>query len=331
MKIEKIWQELESDLSVQSGLIYKRFSSEINNDLFVALREPERLRCLAVRISKSLEPPVHKWSHLKDIKVEIFNDNKQPDKSFLLILLLNQMHKDIFSVLCEDLFIEVYQVADEKDVIKYLLNRLVKWETLFQSASQQGLSVEQQHGLFGELFFLRQFISNSDDIFNCVNSWFGPSCAVQDFQFGNWAVEVKTTHGNNHQKLNISSERQLDNSLLSFLVLYHLSLDIRANHGESLNEIVNSVKTLVSSDANCLNAFNIKLFEVGYFDIHIHLYENTGYQVRDEAIYHVTGNFPRIMESSLAKGVGDVRYSVIVSDCTSYSLSKTDLFNRLTF
>lgn len=331
MKIDTIWQELESDQSMQSGLIYRRLSAEMNTDLYVALRVPEKLRCIAAHISKSLEPTVQTWSHLKDIKVEIFNDNKQPDKSFFLILLLNQIHKDIFSVLCDDLFIQVSQVENEKDLIKALLNRLVKWETLFQSVSQQGMSGETQRGLYGELFFLRKFILKSENNFNCVNSWLGPSRAVQDFQFGDWAVEVKTTHGNNHQKIHISSERQLDDSLVPFLILYHLSLDIRTNHGESLNEIVSSVRSLISSDANCLNTFCIKLYEAGYFDIHLQLYENTGYQVRNEVIYHVTGDFPRIIESSLAHGVGDVKYSVIVTDYTSYSVKETDLFNRLTF
>jgi hypothetical protein len=331
MKINTIWQELESDLSMQSGLLYKRLSGEMNNDLYVALRMPEKLRCIAAHISKSLEPPVQTWAHLKDIKVEIFKDNKQSDKSFLLILLLNQIHKDIFSVLCEDLFIQVSPIPNEKDLIKSLLNRLVKWETLFQSVSQQGMSSEVQRGLYGELFFLHKFISKSENNLGCVNSWLGPSRAVQDFQFGDWAVEVKTTHGNNHQKIHISSERQLDNSLVPFLFLYHLSIDIRTNHGESLNDMVSSIRRLISSDANCLNSFSIKLHEVGYFDYHLHLYEKTGYQVRNESIYHVTGDFPRIIESSLAQGVGDVKYSIIVSDCISYSVKETDLFNRLTF
>lgn len=331
MKIDTIWLELESDKSMQSGLIYKRFSADMNNDIYVALRVPEQLRCIAAHISKTIEPPLQTWSHLKDIKIEIFRDNKQSDKSFLLILLLNQIHKDIFSVLCEDLIIKVAHVSDEKNLVKFLLDRLVRWETLFQSISQPGMTGEAQRGLYGELFFLRKFLSGYEYNFNCINSWLGPSKAVQDFQYGNWAVEVKTTHGNNHQKLNISSERQLDDSMVPFLFLYHLSLDVRTNNGESLNDIVSSVRSVIASDALCLNTFNVKLYEAGYFEIHQHFYKNICYQVRNENIYHVTGDFPRIIETSLAKGVGDVKYSVIVADCTTYSVNERNLFKNLIF
>lgn len=331
MKIDSIWQELENDQSLQSGILYKRYSSSVHPDLYVALRSPEKLRCIAAMINKSNEPAIQHWSHLKDIKVEIFINTKTPDKSFLLILLLNQKHMDIFSVLCEDLIFQVSDIVEERELIKMLLNRLSKWETLFESIGQQGLSGEAQHGLFGELYFLRKFLEDSKDFTQCIGSWLGPAKAVQDFQFGKWAVEVKTTHGNNHQKIHISSERQLDNSLITEIFLFHLSLDVRVNHGESLNDIVLSVKKILSQDTISMNSFNQKLHEAGYFDIHSGIYDSTGYNIRHENIYKIDEGFPRITESSLPSGVGDVTYSIIVSDCKSFFISEKDLFTLLIF
>jgi hypothetical protein len=53
-KIENIWVGLESDTSNHSGLLYKRYSAEVLPDVFVALKAPEKLRCIAFRISSHL-------------------------------------------------------------------------------------------------------------------------------------------------------------------------------------------------------------------------------------------------------------------------------------
>lgn len=331
MKIESIWQDLENDKTVQAGLLYKRFPSSKAQDVYVALRLPENLRCIATLISSDTKINLSEWSHLQDIRVELFSDKTQTDRLLLLFLLLNPVHKDIFSVLCEDLIEQVAEFEDEGSRIQNLLNRLFKWENLFMKLGRQGLSAESQRGLFGELSFIEKLLSHSTNARNCVDSWVGPSGAVQDFQNEFWAVEVKTTHGKNHQKLMISNERQLDNSIIPELYLYHLSIDERLNSGETLNEIVERLRNKLSVDQSAQNCFNSKLHEIGYFDVHSVFYEKTGYTFRQENFYVVNNDFPRIIEKDLMHGVGDVKYSVIVSENMSYFLSETDLFEKIKF
>lgn len=143
--------------------------------MYVAPRALEKLRCIAAHIVRENASDVQNWNKLKDIKVEVLNDDKNPAKSYLLIIILNQQHKDIFSVLCENLINQVASILDEKVLIKDLLNRLAKWQTLFERLGQQGLTAEAQRGLFGELFMLRKFLSNSPEKNYCVNSWQVPS------------------------------------------------------------------------------------------------------------------------------------------------------------
>jgi len=328
-KIDTIWTELENDDSFRSGILFKRYAASVLPDVYVALRAPEKIRCLAAHIVKENAPDVQNWNKLKDIKVEILNDDRNPAKSYLLILILNQQHKDIFSVLCEDLINQVTSILDEKVLIKELLNRLAKWQTLFERLGQQGLTAEVQRGLFGELYFLRLFLNNSTDKNYCINSWQVPSNTVQDFHYGTWAVEVKTTHGNNHQKIQISSERQLDDSVVPNIFLFHLSLDVRNNHGDTLNDLVEWVETYLRNDVIELNSFRLKLFEVGYFDIHKPIYQDTGYNIRQESIYKVEGGFPRITENEIRNGVGDVKYSIVISDCLSFVRTETELFQNI--
>jgi hypothetical protein len=325
-KIDEIWTELEHDESFHSGVLYKRYSPSVLPDVYVALRAPEKIRCIAAHIHKENTTYIQSTNSLKDIKVEVLNDDRNDIKSYLLILILNQQHKDIFSVLCEDLINQISSIIDEKILVKTLLNRLAKWQTLFEKLKQEGLTAEAQRGLFGELYFLRKFLTFSDNKEHCINSWQVPSNTVQDFHHSNWAVEVKTTHGNNHQKVHISSERQLDNSIISNIYLFHLSLDIRNNYGESLNDLVDWIAGHLTEDTYELNAFKLKLFEIGYFEIHKPIYNDVGYTIRHENIYKVEGEFPRITEKEIRSGVGDVKYTIVISDCLQFLKSESELF-----
>lgn len=328
-KIENIWNELEDESSSSTGLIYKRYSAKILPDIFIALKSTEKLRCIAIKLSASIPIEFNEWNKLKDIKIETISHENDKTKKFLLVLLLNKQHKDIFSTLSEDLIFGVSEIANEHTLLERLKERLIKWQSLFEKLGKQGLSDESQRGLFGEIFFLRLFLNNTTDKNYCVKSWLGPERSIQDFQYSNWAVEVKTTHGNNHQKIHISSERQLDNSIVENIFLYHLSIDIRDGHGESLNTLVNEVSELLEESTQALNLFKLKLLEAGYYDIHSQLYESRGYSIRQENIYRVVENFPRLTESQIPKGVGEVKYSIVLSESERWRVDQQILFNEI--
>ena len=329
MKIDTIWEELEKDESFQTGLLYKRYSAKVKPDVFVALKAPEKLRCISFRITSSFNFDTDQLNKFRELKLEVLNDTKNLNKQFLLILLLNAQHKDIFSTLCQDLVCGVSEIIDENILIDKLVERLIKWQSLFEKLGPQGLSDDAQRGLFGELIFLRKYLSNSSDIVKCINTWMGPEKAIQDFQYSNWAVEVKTTHGKNHQKIHVSSERQLDDSIIPNIFLFHLSLDIRMEYGETLNIIIEDIFNILYENSLATNLFKLKLIESGYFDIHKKLYEDIGYTIRQENIYSVIGDFPRITEKQIPNGVGDVKYSIILTESESWRINENNLFNKI--
>lgn len=328
-KIENIWLGLEGDNSSHSGLLYKRYSAEVLPDIFIALKAPEKLRCIAFRISTSFPFDITQWNKLRDIKIEILPDDRDKTKKFLLILLLNKQHKDIFSTLCEDLIFGVSEVSTEQTLVEKLLERLAKWQSLFEKVGKQGLSDEAQRGLYGEIYFLRFFLKNTSDKNYCLKSWLGPEKSIQDFQYSNWAVEVKTTHGNNHQKIHITSERQLDDSIIEKIFLYHLSLDVRVGNGESLNILIDEVSEILKENTMANNLFKLKLLESGYYEIHRPLYEERGYSIRQENLYRVSGNFPRITENKIPIGVGDVRYSIVLSESEEWRINHETLLGEI--
>ncbi|MES2448607.1 MAG: PD-(D/E)XK motif protein [Bacteroidota bacterium] len=328
-KIENIWIGLESETSNNSGLLYKRYSAELLPDVFIALKVPEKLRCIAFRISAAFPFEETQWNKLKDIKIETLTDERDKSKKFLLILLLNKQHKDIFSTLCEDLIFGVSEVSTEQTLVEKLLERLSKWQSLFEKVGKQGLSDESQRGLYGEIYFLRYFLNNTSDKNYCLKTWLGPEKSIQDFQYSNWAVEVKTTHGNNHQKIHITSERQLDDSIIEKIFLFHLSLDVRVGNGESLNILIDEVSEILNDNSMASNLFKLKLLESGYYDINKPLYDEIGYTIRQENLYRVSGNFPRITENQIPIGVGDLRYSIVLSESEEWRISHKTLLEEI--
>jgi hypothetical protein len=283
--------------------------------------------CVYVAISKTTDVNISNFSNLQEIQVDLFASPNESDKNILIFKLLNFEHKDIFAVLCEDLIASIADETNEKKIIREVLNRFEKWKSLFNKIGLQGLKPEEQRGLFGELYFLRKFLQTNSDFLAVVSTWTGTEKQIRDFQSGSWAVEVKTTHGNNHQKVHISSERQLDTTNLETLFLYHISLEQQQNSGETLNDIVDSVTDILRTETIALNKFKSKIYEVGYFDLRRNLYENIGYHIRQDEFYKVEKDFPRIEENDLRIGVGDVKYSIILSQCAPFSISESEVFD----
>lgn len=328
-KIEKIWHKHEEDTSFDAPLVYQRFSAEIEPDVFIALKNPGRFRAVAFLVETTLKRDVAGYNTFKDISIEFFPSDVSSQKVFLLVTLVNRDHENIFSTLCEDLIYEVAEVADNNVIVTDVLERLSAWQLLFEKSSRKGLSDELQRALYGECYFMRNYLKGNTNFSICIDAWKGPQRAVQDFQYGNWAVEVKTTQGKNHQKIHISSERQLDTSFVPFIYLYHLSLEVRDHHGETLNEVIESLSVLFGDNSRALSVFRLKLLEYGYFDRHKVLYEETGYTIRNLNIYRITEDFPRITEQGLSPEIGDVRYSLIIPANPSWYITEKELFEKL--
>ncbi len=329
-KINQIWDELANDKSFAKGLLLRRYSGLVLPDVFVALLQPEKLLSIACSISDNIEINTSQFDNLQEIQIDIFPDPNQNGKNTLLFKLVNNQHRDIFSVLCEDLIFSITSVTNEKQLVKTILNRFEKWKSLFTRINSKGLMPDEQRGLFGELYFLRKFLQFNDNYKFVLNAWIGPSGGVRDFQMKTWALEVKTTHGNNHQKVQISSERQLDTTHLDKLFLYHLSLEKVQESGETLNQIIASIDNMLGVDVIAQNLFKIKLYEAGYFDQHFTFYETTGYFIRKGVFYIVEKEFPRIEENDIRSGVGDVKYSIIVSQCEAFTQNEQYVFEILT-
>ena len=75
---------------------------------------------------------------------------------------------------------------------------------------------------------------------------------------------------------------------------------------------------------------NRKLIRAGYFIHHESYYENISYVIRGKDFYTVNENFPRIEEKDLMKGVGDVKYSIILTaETETFKTSISNVIEKL--
>lgn len=326
--IAEIWEILEEEKSV--GLVKRLYSSDVPFHIYGTFQYPERYYGIAFTFSNDIRIDVSSFANLRDLKVMLINDSTFVNSRLLVIQLLHPHSRDIFASLCESLIQSVIKLNSEKKVSSTIINQLEKWKTLFEKSTSTGLTPAEQQGLFGELHFLQKFFAKPDIApLDALHTWVGVDKALRDFQGGNWAVEVKTTSTNNPQKVMINGERQLDDTLLENLFLYHFSVEVSNGNGQTLCQKIATIRELLESDTPALSLFNAKLFEAGYLDKHEVLYQDRFYQVRNENYYKIENEFPRIKENELRGGVSDVKYSIILAMCDEYLTSENQVFNTI--
>jgi len=328
-KTEQLWLELEKDNKFASGVVMKRYSAELIPDGFVALLMPEKIKSIAFRFNRKYEIDARIINNLKDIRIKTIPDKEQKEKQLLILSLSDNELKDIFAVLCEDLFQSIANITIESEFVKTLRDRFEQWKELFERVRNKELSLENQKGLFGELYLLQKMIIATDNPLFCVNLWKGPESGIRDFEYNMWAVEVKTTATHNQQKLFINSERQLDCSNLNNLYLFHLSVEIRTGSIFTLNSIIDNLKTKIGANIQATIIFNMKLLKAGYLKVDKKKYAKISYEIRAERYYQVMDDFPRIEEKDLRINVGNVKYSIIPPENDKYKLSFEEITKSL--
>ncbi|MFT4223521.1 PD-(D/E)XK motif protein [Dysgonomonas sp.] len=324
--ILELWETLEEEKSV--GLVKRLYSSDVPFHIYGTFQYPERYYGVAFTFSNDIRIDISSFDNLRELKVMLLADTTFVNSRLLIIQLLYPNSRDIFASLCENLIQSIIKLNTEQKIIRTVVNQLEKWKTLFEKNNSTGLTPAEQQGLFGELYFLQKFLVQPDTaLCDVLHTWVGIDKALRDFQGNSWAVEVKTTSTNNPQKVTINSERQLDDSLLEKLFLFHFSVEASNGNGLTLCQKIAAIREMLENDTPALSLFNAKLFEAGYLDKHEPFYQDRFYQVRNENYYKIENEFPRIKENELRGGVSDVKYSIILAMCNEFLISENQVFS----
>lgn len=329
-KVEMLWAELHN--SKASGLLKRLFSGEFAIRVYCVYNKHNRSFGIGLSFPKKIKVNLMPFSSLSKLKIEIFEDTSFENSAILCATIDDSDRYGIFSCLCENVINALYQCPSIKEAVNTFVNMLLYWKSLFDISRAKGLSKEEQLGLYGELHFLEMCLKHKPDRhLEILQSYVGCNRALRDFQGKSWALEVKTTASNSRQKLTINGERQLDDSLIEKLFLYHCLVDASQNSGESLIDIIQSIRRILHINPYQVSLFNSKLFEAGYNDEDEHLYRNKYYKIRNDSFYRIHGDFPRICENELRHGVENLTYSITTAQCDSYIVPQSTILDNCTY
>jgi hypothetical protein len=245
----------------------------------------------------------------------------------LILKLLDSRYGDVFRSLCADLTDRLAVAADEPAAVRLLVSRLVRWQSFLRDHGPAGMSLQARRGLAGELCFLR------DELLPRIGEagaqrWMGWSGANHDFQLPGSSVEIKTTVANTPHSVRVSNVGQLDDSSTPALHLCLTAINESENIGETLPEIVESVRQKLGTRAG--DEFDDRLLQTGLIPAHFHLYTAPRYSIRWRTLYRVADGFPRLLASSLPSGVEDVEYAVSVAACAPFAVDLAETLNSIT-
>ena len=323
MNPAEVWPHLEQDSRVTDapGRVQRRILPAGRRNFFLGLETPSRNRMLILRVAAASVEGLPDLPDSRGLNVRIATREAGSGEAEVVLALTDSQHRDIFDLLVRDLVGATEQPHDEREGLIRFLARLSDWQQLLRRLGPKGLSREAQQGLWGELWTLREVVAPVMGMRGAIDGWRGPMGADQDFQLGTTCVEVKTSTAANLDRLNISGERQLEVPDDVVLILLGLSLDGRVRHGETLAEMIESVRH-TASESGCLHLVDPRLDLCGYVRDDEKLYSDIGYTIRSFHPFRIEEGFPRIVSSDLLTGISDVRYLVSTASCGDFRMTE---------
>jgi Putative PD-(D/E)XK family member, (DUF4420) len=323
--MHRAWAALEGEAQPVEGVYQRRVHANSGLRIFACLLHPSRL----LRVSMEVSSDVATDGLERGTRGFRVQRHYEPaaDAVRISLDLSSAGFREVFTVMAEDVTGAVVASPDETEAVRILRCRLDHWERFMRSTGPEGLSREDQVGLFGELTFLEALLQAGIAGDAAVGWWHGPAGENQDFQAGLAAVEVKTTAANSPSSIPIANELQLDETHCHPLHLLHVWLGEIDGSGRTLPQIIDDISTRLDSSA--LQSFHDRLLEAGYHEVHRSLYSNTGWLVRARRCFAVDGAFPRVRRTDLREGVSRVEYRIDVAGFGEYERSHADVIEAL--
>lgn len=252
---------------------------------------------------------------LKNIHLELISDINEHT---ITLTLLDGDYKDLFSVVCIDLAKAVEAVTKLDAAVSIVYRRLLRWSDLLSRKGHQGMSLNAQRGLVGELSLLKLFFSRGNvHIPSTIHGWRGPEGDTNDVSVNLGRVEVKAQMASQAKGIKVSSLQQLDDDYRDlFVALFRLS---PAENGVSLKSLISDVERYLFTDMNLLFEFRRKYLLSGY-DSDAE-YVDTMYYVAEPTFYRVKSGFPRLIPGNINAGISAVSYFVDAGHIESFEVS----------
>lgn len=226
--------------------------------------------------------------------------------------LLQVEAKKVYFTFCANLIDAVTGIAVEKDALNSLKKRYITWKTMFRKDLKNGLSMEAVQGLFGELYFLKNYLAKKYDFTECIRAWSGPDAASKDFSIGKEWYEIKTI-GANAMSVKISSLAQLSSKTDGHLVVLRVErMSPEFSNGESsIEELFRCILNMIEDETteglflSKLSAFGVDISDESF---------SAKFDIKAQERFLINEKFPRIREEDIKyTEICDVSYSLIIN------------------
>lgn len=256
----------------------------------------------------------------------------QGGRSRLVLVLSHAPDFRNFALMCSSLMLATADLAPAQSAtgLTRAVEELRRWQEMLRRRSERLLSKKERIGLFGELLFLRDVLSDRMGWNAAVKCWNGSGRHEQDFVVAANIFEVKTQVVTADRRIRISSEDQLDPVQGRILLCNQGIAPVAPADAQSrtLNDLVTEISEAVAGTGPGVpELFEISLLKAGYEERPE--YGEESWVPVDRAYYEVRGDFPRIERGDLRSGVEMVKYTIRVSDCVPYTVSADEAFGGL--
>lgn len=216
---------------------------------------------------------------------------------------------DLFALMAADIVAAINgsNTQNEERLFQFLMARIRAWQH-FMKTGREGLSLEEELGLAGEIACLAALIGAGIPYEVAVDAWIGPEDGIQDFEIGNGAIEVKSTLSEAGFPARILSLEQLDDAIRKPLFVAGCRFGV-GEGGISLTGRIAAMRQLLSSDAAASERFELMLLRAGYFDSHASKYTRlfVGPELK---LWLVDEGFPRLTQASVPAGIRAASYDI---------------------
>jgi hypothetical protein len=209
--------------------------------------------------------------------------------------------------------------------VKESINRAWNWHRLLKGRHDARLSHNEQQGLMGELYIIREAIrvKDPDDV---VASWKAPEDNAKDFIHATRAIEVKSRRSAHSSTVRITSAEQLDTQNFQQVVLAVVTVTLSKTQGLDLHAYAADLTSQLEQLSPAAAAqFEQKIVQRGLWPEHKYTEERWSFTSVD--FYDVRDDFPRIQYSALASGVSSVTYSLDLNTIKPFTIEENNAFD----
>ncbi len=321
-ELDSAWERLLAEPKQGEGWLVRRIGREAPVPVLAGVRQPDGRIALLVEVDAETITSTVDYPSARGF--EVFPEPVRPGPHGTVRLCL--LHADtrgaeLFRLLAHDIAGAVSRVDHHLNVARAISDRLRVWQGFFRRDTD-GLSLEEQQGLFGELLFLETLMKAGLDFESAISAWQGPAGASRDFCFPGCEVEIKA--GVSTDGFFVSSVNQLDGDWPGNLLVAFNEL-AETPEGTSLPELASRIgETFRTASASAAAAFEDRLLQSGYLAAQSGNYSLRRWRVVRRFFFRVDGDFPRIRRAELRSGILDVRYRVALSACLPFRVPEQE-------